>query len=115
MAAAAGASAKALEIVLREPELRSRLAANAARLRDGTAAVGPYVRRLAGPDHRPAHGQQREHVPHSPGVAHGGHHRAVFRRLCRFRRGRTAGRIAVFATHTEEMLDRLLAHLARLV
>ena len=43
MSAAAGATAKALEIVLRQPQLRQRLDENARRLRGGLRALGLAV------------------------------------------------------------------------
>jgi len=114
MSAAAGATAKALEIVLREPELRRRLEKNARRLRDGLRTLGLEVEDWptpiiglsigSGENMRRIHDELRRAgiiVPYFAAYSGSG----------------PAGRlrIAVFATHTEEMLDRLVAELKRLL
>ena len=114
MSAAAGATAKALEIVLRQPQLRRRLEQNARRLRGGLRALGLAVDDWptpiiglsigTGEDMRRIHDELRLAgiiVPYFAAYSGAG----------------PAGglRIAVFATHTEEMLDRLLAELKRVL
>jgi len=114
MSAAAGATAKALEIVRREPQLRQRLEQNARRLRDGLRALGLAVDDWptpiiglsigSGENMRRIHDELRAVgiiVPYFAGYSGTG----------------PAGRlrIAVFATHTAEMLDRLLAELRRML
>ena len=112
MSAAAGATAKALEIVLRQPQLRQRLEQNARRLRGGLRALGLAVDDWptpiiglsigSGENMRRIHDELRLAgiiVPYFAAYSGAG----------------PAGRlrIAVFATHTEEMLDRLLARVAK--
>ena len=106
MSAAAGATAKALEIVLRQPQLRQRLEQNARRLRGGLRALGLAVDDWptpiiglsigSGENMRRIHDELRQAgiiVPYFAAYSGAG----------------PAGRlrIAVFATHTEEMLERL--------
>ena len=110
--AVAGSSAKALEIVLREPELRQRLQDNASRLREGLRSLG-----LTPPEGRAAH-LGLTTVPR----------RTCFGPPCS--RSRTAGillpyvstysglppegnlRFSVFATHTAEQIDRSARRIA---
>jgi 8-amino-7-oxononanoate synthase len=112
--AAAGASAKAIEIVLREPELRQRLRANAAHFRAGLRGLGLTVDESPAPIVGLAIGDgenmRRIHqalrtagilVPYFAAYSGSGKH------------GRL--RIAVFVTHTSEMLDRLVAELGRVL
>ena len=114
MSTAAGATAKALEIFVREPQLRERLRENARRLRSGLRSLGlavddwptPIVGLKLGTseDMRCIHDKLREAgiiVPYFASYSGSG----------------SAGllRIAVFATHTPEMLDRLVAELGQLV
>ncbi|MGO9109762.1 MAG: aminotransferase class I/II-fold pyridoxal phosphate-dependent enzyme [Thermoguttaceae bacterium] len=114
MSAAAGATAKALEIVLRQPELRHCLDRNARRLRGGLRALGLAVDDWptpiiglsigSGENMRRIHDELRLAgiiVPYFAAYCGSG----------------PAGRlrIAVFAAHTEEMLDRLLAELRRVL
>jgi 7-keto-8-aminopelargonate synthetase-like enzyme len=107
----AGAAAKALEIVLREPQLRKRLHANIARVRRGLAEIGLPVEdspsSIIGVTVGNADNMRRIHqelkavgiiLPYSTYSGAG-------------KEGTL--RIAVFATHTDEMLDRLLAELQR--
>jgi 8-amino-7-oxononanoate synthase len=107
----AGASAKALEIVLREPQLRARLQANVARLRRGLGEIGHPVEDspapIIGATVGNADNMRRIHrelkasgilVPYSTYSGAG-------------KEGTL--RIAVFASHTDEMLDRLLAEFRR--
>jgi 8-amino-7-oxononanoate synthase len=109
----AGASAKALEIVLREPQLRIRLQANVARLRRGLGEIGLPVEDspapIIGVTVGNADNMRRIHqelkavgilLPYSTYSGAG-------------KEGTL--RIAVFATHTDEMLDRLLAEVRRVV
>jgi 8-amino-7-oxononanoate synthase len=114
MSAAAGATARALEIVLHEPQLRRRLSENAQRLRGGLRALGlaaddwpsPIIGLSIGSSDnmRRIHDELRHAgiiVPYFNAYAGTG----------------SAGRlrIAVFATHTDEMLDQLLDTLRRLL
>jgi 7-keto-8-aminopelargonate synthetase-like enzyme len=114
MSAAAGATAKALEIVLREPQLRQRLDQNARRLRGGLRTLGlavddwptPIIGLSIGSSEnmRRVHDELRRAgiiVPYFAAYSGTG----------------PAGRlrIAVFATHTDEMLDKLLAELRRVL
>jgi 7-keto-8-aminopelargonate synthetase-like enzyme len=109
----AGASAKALEIVLHEPQLRKRLQANAARLRRGLGEIGLPVEDspapIIGVTVGNADNMRRIHQElKAAGI------------LLPYSTYSGAGkegtlRIAVFATHTDEMLDRLLAELRRVV
>jgi 7-keto-8-aminopelargonate synthetase-like enzyme len=114
MSAAAGATAKALEIVLRQPQLRRRLAVNARRLREGLRALGLAVddwpTPIIGLEIGSGTNMRRIHdalrlagtiVPYFAAYCGAG----------------PAGRlrIAVFATHSEEMLDRLLDELRRVL
>jgi len=107
----AGASAKALDIVLREPQLRQRLQANVARVRGGLREMGLAVEDspapIIGVTIGNADNMRRIHqdlkaagilLPYS--TYSGAGKEGVLR-------------IAVFATHTDEMLDRLLAELRR--
>jgi 7-keto-8-aminopelargonate synthetase-like enzyme len=109
----AGGSAKAMEIAIREPELRHRLQANVARLRRGLRELGLPVEDSLSPviglTLGNAENMQRIHrelkaagilVPYSTYCGAG--KEGILR-------------IAVFATHTDEMLDRLLAELRRIV
>ncbi len=114
MSAAAGATAKALEIVLRQPQLRHRLDQNVRRLRGGLRELGLAVDDWPTPiiglsigngeNMRRIHDKLRQAgiiVPYFAAYSGAG----------------PAGRlrIAVFATHTEEMLDRLLAELRKVL
>ncbi len=114
MSAAAGATAKALQIVLARPELRRRLDENARHLRDGLRSLGHSVESWPTPiigltigsseNMRRIHDELRLAgiiVPYFGAYCGSG----------------PAGRlrIAVFATHTEEMLDRLLSELRRML
>jgi 8-amino-7-oxononanoate synthase len=114
MSAAAGATAKALEIVVREPQLRERLVGNARRLRSGLRSLGltiddwptPIVGLSVGSSEnmRRIHDELRSGgiiVPYFAAYSGSG----------------AAGRlrIAVFATHTDEMIDRLIAELRRII
>jgi 7-keto-8-aminopelargonate synthetase-like enzyme len=109
----AGAAAKALEIVLREPALRKRLQANVARLRRGLGEIGLSVEDspapIIGVTVGDADNMRRIHqelknagiiLPYSTYSGAG-------------KEGTL--RIAVFATHTDEMLDRLLEEMRRIV
>ncbi len=108
--AVAGATAKALEIVLREPELRARLRENTLRLRAGLRALG-----LTPPDGATA----------NFGVVIGDsanmrriHETLKSRQIMLPYVGSYSGippegilRFAVFANHTQEQIDRLLDEL----
>jgi len=105
--AEAGATAKALEIVLREPELRERLRANVRHVRAGLRALGLIV-----PDDVPAHfgvtigdAANMKHV----------HEALKARGILLPYVGTYSGlppegvlRFAIFASHTTGQLDRLL-------
>jgi len=114
MSAAAGATAKALEIVLREPQLRRRLDQNSQRLRGGLRALGlaldDWPTPIVGLSIGSSENMRRIHdalrragiiVPYFAAYSGAG----LAGRL----------RISVFATHTEEMLDRFLAELSRVL
>ncbi|MBP7936669.1 MAG: pyridoxal phosphate-dependent aminotransferase family protein [Phycisphaerae bacterium] len=112
--AAAAASARALEIVMAKPEIRARLLRNVLHLRRGLRDLGiavadspaPIVSARCGTGERmrQLHEALKERgflVPHTrnyAGVGPEGHMR-----------------IAVCAGHTQEMIDRLLAALRRLL
>ena len=111
-AAAAGATAKALEIAMCQPELRRRLQCNSSRLRAGLRSLGLVVGDVPTPivglelgtsqNMRRIHDELRKAgiiVPYFAAYSGSG----------------AAGRlrIAVFATHTDEMLDHLLDELGR--
>ncbi len=111
-AAAAGATAKALEIAMCQPELRRRLQCNSSRLRAGLRSLGLVVGDVPTPivglelgtsqNMRRIHDELRKGgiiVPYFAAYSGSG----------------AAGRlrIAVFATHTDEMLDHLLDELGR--
>jgi 7-keto-8-aminopelargonate synthetase-like enzyme len=113
MSAASGATAKALEIVRGQPQLRQRLAQNVQRLRGGLRALGLAVDNWPTPivslsigdgaNMRRIHDELRRSgiiVPYFADYSGAG----------------PAGRlrIAVFATHTVEMLDRLTAELQQI-
>jgi 7-keto-8-aminopelargonate synthetase-like enzyme len=108
----AAASAKALEIVLAHPELRTQLAANARRAKEGLRRLGLTV------DDTPA--------PIIPLVIGNAANMARIQQALMARgfaiayNTAYAGvgaegllRIAIFATHTPEMIDRLVAELGR--
>jgi 7-keto-8-aminopelargonate synthetase-like enzyme len=109
----AGASAKALEIVLGEPQLRERLASNVAKLRQGLVELGLPVEDSPSPviglsignadNMRRIHQELKAAGILLPYSTYGGSGKEGILRL------------AVFATHSEEMLDRLLGELARIV
>jgi 8-amino-7-oxononanoate synthase len=114
MSAAAGATAKALEIVLHEPQLRERLADNARRLRAGLRSLGlavhdwptPIVGLAVGSGEnmrRIHHELRRDGIIAPYFAAYSGSGAA----------GRL--RIAVFATHTNEMIDQLIAKLGSVI
>ena len=111
---AAGATAKALEIVLRQPQLRRRLAENALRLRAGLRALGLAVddwpTPIIGLEIGGSENMRRIHDElRRAGI--------IVPYFAAYSGARPAGRlrIAVFATHTEEMLERLLAELGRVL
>ena len=111
---AAGATAKAIEIVRREPQLRERLRENASRLRAGLRGLGLTVDEwptpIIGLTVGNAENMGRIHrelksagilVPYFAAYSGAGTEDKL--------------RIAVFATHTPEMLDRFLAELRRVL
>ena len=114
MSAAAGATAKALEIVLGQPQLRRRLEQNARRLRLGLRTLGlavddwptPIIGLAigSGENMRRIHDELRR-----AGI--------IVPYFAAYSGTVPAGvlRIAVFATHTEEMLDRLVEELGESV
>jgi 7-keto-8-aminopelargonate synthetase-like enzyme len=109
----AGASAKALEIVRREPELRKRLQANVAKLRRGLREIGLMVEESPAPvigitignaeNMQRIHRELKEAGILVPYLTYPGSGKEGMLRL------------AVFATHSAEMLDRLLDELRRAV
>ncbi len=114
MSAAAGATAKALEIVLRQPQLRQRLDQNARRLRDGLRALGLTVDDWPTPIIGLAIGNSENMRRIHDELRLAG---IIVPYFAAYSGAGPAGslRIAVFATHTEEMLDRLLAELGRVL
>lgn len=112
--AAAGATAKALELVMREPELRQRLRENARRMRRHLRELGLAVDDWPTPNigiqigtagaMRRIHEELRTRgilVPYIANYAGAGKEGLL--------------RIAVFATHTDEMIDQLLAELQKVL
>jgi 7-keto-8-aminopelargonate synthetase-like enzyme len=114
MSAAAGATAKALEIVLRQPQLRHRLEENAARLRVGLRALGLAVDDWPTPiiGLSIGNGENMRRIHHELRQAG-----IIVPYFDAYSAAGPAGvlRIAVFATHTQEMLDRMLAELRRVL
>ena len=113
-APAAGASARALEIVLAEPQLRERLRGNVARLRAGLGGLGLAVEDspapIVGLSVGDAANMRRIHLSlRSAGI--------IVPYFAAYSGTGKEGtlRIAVFATHSEEMIDRLLAELGRVL
>jgi 7-keto-8-aminopelargonate synthetase-like enzyme len=111
---AAGATAKAIEIVRREPQLRDQLRKNASHIRAGLRSLGLTVDEwptpIIGLAVGNAENMRRIHrelksaeilVPYFAAYSGTGPEGML--------------RIAVFATHTLEMLDRLLSELQRVV
>ena len=108
--ASAGATAKALEIIQREPELRERLGVNARQMRAGLRTLGFDVEDWPTPNIALRIGQaanmRRIHaelkardiiVPYIAAYAGSGKEGVL--------------RVAVFATHTGEMIERFLSEL----
>lgn len=114
MSAAAGATAKALEIVLRQPQLRRRLNENVRRLRGGLGALGLAVDDWPTPiiGLSIGNGENMRRIHDELRLAG-----IIVPYFAAYSGAGPAGglRIAVFATHTEEMLDRLLAELRRVL
>jgi 7-keto-8-aminopelargonate synthetase-like enzyme len=113
-AAAAAATARAIELVMADPELRTRLWSNVQLLKDGLRHMGfdvdqtpvPIVCLTVGTAENMQR-IQRELMGRGIAVAY----MAAYSGL-----GTQGGlRIAVFATHTEAMIGRLLDELERLV
>jgi 8-amino-7-oxononanoate synthase len=113
-APAAAASARALELIQADPDLRARLRANVRRLKDGLRTMGfdvddtpvPIICLVAG-DAENMRRIQQELMRRRIAVAY----MAAYSGLS------AAGglRVAVFATHTEEMIQRLLDELRQVV
>lgn len=110
----AAATARAIELVMAEPERRARLWSNARRLKDGLRGVGfdveqtpvPIVCLVVGTAENMRR-IQRELMARGIAIAY----MAAYSGL-----GPEGGlRIATFATHTEAMIERLLDELRRLV
>ena len=114
MSAAAGATAKALEIVLRQPQLRQRLDQNVRRLRGGLRALGLAVDDWPTPiiGLSIGNGENMRRIHDELRLAG-----IIVPYFAAYSAAGPAGRlrIAVFATHTEEMLDRLLAELRKVL
>jgi len=110
----AGASAKALEIALKHPDLRARLRGNVLRLRAGLRELGLPV-----PEGAAAHvGVSIGSGDHMSSVEQELKHRGiVVPYLANYSGSAPQGllRIAVFANHTEEQIDRLLAALREIL
>ncbi len=114
MAAAAAATARAIELLMADPGLRTRLWSNVHLLKDGLHRIGfdvdhtpvPIVCLIAGTAENMRR-IQRELMGRGIAVAY----MAAYSGL-----GTEGGlRIAVFATHTEAMIQQLLDELRRLV
>jgi 7-keto-8-aminopelargonate synthetase-like enzyme len=114
MAAAAAATARAIELLMADPGLRTRLWSNVHRLKDGLHRIGfevdqtpvPIACLIAGTAENMQR-IQRELMGQGIAVAY----MAAYSGL-----GSEGGlRIAVFATHTEAMIQQLLDELKRLV
>lgn len=112
--ASAGATDKALELVMREPELRRRLRDNAQRMRHGLRSLGLNVEdwptpniglRVGGAGQmRKIHEELKDRgilVPYISSYTGAGKDGLL--------------RIAVFATHTDEMIDQLLRELRQVL
>jgi len=114
MSAAAGATAKAMEIVLGQPQLRQRLEINARRLRCGLRVLGLAVDDWPTPiiGLSIGNGENMRRIHHELRLAG-----IIVPYFAAYSAAGPAGglRIAVFATHTENMLDRLLAELSRVL
>jgi 7-keto-8-aminopelargonate synthetase-like enzyme len=110
----AAATAKALEIVQREPRLRRQLAANVTAAREGLRGLGIDVKASPSPIigfrlSDAAHMARVQSQLLDDGIAVG---------YARDYAGAGADgmlRVAVFATHTPEMIDRLVATLGRVL
>ena len=114
MAAAAAATARAIELLMADPGLRTRLWSNVRLLKDGLRHIGfgvdqtsvPIACLIAGTAENMQR-IQRELMGRGIAVAYMSAYAGL---------GPEGGlRIAVFATHTEEMISRLLDELKRLV
>jgi len=112
--AEAGASAKALELVLREPDLRRRLRANASRLRAALRELG-----LSVPDgHSAQFGVSIGTAEHMRRIHEGLKARGIMVPYIKAYSGIPAEgvlRFAVFANHTDTHLERLAAELRGLL
>ncbi len=112
--AEAGATAKALELVLREPDLRRRLRANASRLRAALRELGLPI-----PDGPSAQfGVSIGTVENMRGIHEGLKARGIMVPYIKAYSGTPAEgvlRFAVFANHTVGHLDRLVAELRDLL
>jgi 7-keto-8-aminopelargonate synthetase-like enzyme len=112
--AAAGATAKALELILREPQLRRRLQENIRRMRGGLHKLGLEVEIWPTPNI----GLQIGNADNMRRIHEGLKARSVLVPYFASYSGTgTDGllRIAVFATHTEEMIDHLLTEISKLL
>jgi 7-keto-8-aminopelargonate synthetase-like enzyme len=108
------ASARALELIQADPDLRTRLWSNVRRLKDGLRAMGfdvddtpvPIICLVVG-DGENMRRIQQELMRHGIATAY----------IAAYSGLSAAGglRIAVFAAHTDEMIQRLLDELGRLV
>lgn len=112
--AVAGSSAKALEIIMREPELRQRLQDNGARLREGLRSLG-----LTPPAGRAAHlGITTGSAANMRHIHEALKERGILLPYVATYSGLPPEgnlRFSVFATHTAEQIDRLLAELRALL
>ncbi len=114
MSAAAGATRKALEIVIGQPQLRLRLAENARRLRGGLRNLGLAVDDSPTPiiSHTLGSRQNKQRIQNEQRWAG-----IIVPYFAAYSAAGPAGRlrIAVFATHSDEMLDRLVAELGKVL
>jgi 7-keto-8-aminopelargonate synthetase-like enzyme len=111
--AAAGASAKGMQLLMAHPEWRTRLWANAKRLKDGIRSLGFSVNDTVVPvvsfALKSADDMQRVHSELT--------NRGIVIQLSHYVGAGPAGvlRMVTFATHTDEQIDRLLTTLKALV
>jgi len=111
--AAAGASAKGIELLAAHPEWRARLWANAKRLKAGLTTLGFHVNDTI----VPVASFALEKAQDMEGVHDELMKRGIVIQLSHYVGAGPAGvlRIVVFATHTDEQIDRLLSTLKALV
>ncbi len=110
----AGATDQALQILIDSPEMRERLRANIVRMRSGLARLGLQVESWPTPivcvkvgDGANMERIQRTMFDRGIAIAHSRNYPGVGEE--------GALRVAVFSTHTDEMIDRLLGEMASML